>query len=122
MTSALAPPCSGPFSVATPTTTVEWMPVSVAAATPAAARSRGREIAERIAKHSPQAVARSKQAVWESLDVGYHEALERGWRSIQEHWAHPDFEEGPRAFVEGREPRWNPDPLARRAGEEPLDD
>ena len=92
------------------------------AATPAAARSRGREIAERIAKHSPQAVARSKQAVWEGLDVGYHEALERGWRSIQEHWAHPDFEEGPRAFVEGREPRWNPDPLARRAGEEPLED
>ena len=36
MTSALAPPCSGPFSVPMPATTVEWMSVSVAAATRAA--------------------------------------------------------------------------------------
>ena len=36
MTSALAPPCSGPFSVPIAATMVEWMSVSVAAATRAA--------------------------------------------------------------------------------------
>ena len=36
ITSALAPPCSGPFSVPMPPTIAEWMSVSVAAATRAA--------------------------------------------------------------------------------------
>ena len=36
ITSALAPPCSGPFSAPMPPTTAEWMSASVAAVTRAA--------------------------------------------------------------------------------------
>jgi enoyl-CoA hydratase/carnithine racemase len=69
---------------------------------------RARELAARIAEHSPAALARSKQAIWESLDVGLHEGLARTWQLIREHTAHPDLEEGSRAFVEKRRPRWAP--------------
>jgi len=67
---------------------------------------------EAILRNSPQAMLRSKQAVWGSLERGYTEALEHGWSLLRGHWKHPDFAEGSRAFAEKREPRWNPDPLA----------
>jgi len=66
------------------------------------------ELAARIAEHSPTALARSKQAIWESLDVGLHEGLDRAWARIREHTAHPDLEEGSTAFVQKRRPRWAP--------------
>jgi enoyl-CoA hydratase/carnithine racemase len=69
---------------------------------------RARELAARIAEHSPTALARSKQAIWESLDAGLHPGLERAWQLIREHTSHPDLEEGSRAFVEKRRPRWAP--------------
>ncbi len=69
---------------------------------------RARELAGRIAEHSPTALARSKRAVWESLDLGLEEALERTWRTIQQHNDHPDLAEGSLAFVEKRKPRWKP--------------
>lgn len=68
---------------------------------------------EAILRNSPQAMLRSKQAVWGSLERGYTEALEHGWSLLRGHWKHPDFAEGSRAFAEKREPRWNPDPLAK---------
>ena len=67
--------------------------------------------------NSPQAMALSKQAVWGGLERGYGEALEQAWALLRRHWSHPDFLEGPRAFAEGREPRWNPDPDARQEDE-----
>jgi enoyl-CoA hydratase/carnithine racemase len=69
---------------------------------------RARELAAQIAKHSPTALARSKQAIWESLDVGLEEALDRTWEVIQKHNEHPDLAEGSQAFVERRKPRWAP--------------
>jgi hypothetical protein len=36
---------------------------------------------------------------------------------LRQHWDHPDFREGPRAFAEKREPRWNADPHARNEDE-----
>jgi enoyl-CoA hydratase/carnithine racemase len=72
------------------------------------------EMARLICASSPQAVALSKQAVWGALEHGYQDALEQAWALLRLHWAHPDFVEGPRAFAERREPRWNPDPDARR--------
>jgi len=69
---------------------------------------RARELAAKIAEHSPAALARSKQAIWESLDVGLDEALSRTWKLIHEHIGHPDLDEGSRAFVEKRRPRWAP--------------
>jgi E-phenylitaconyl-CoA hydratase len=71
------------------------------------------EIARSMLKNSPQAMSLSKQAVWGSLERGYSDALEHAWGLLRLHWGHPDFAEGPRAFAEKREPRWNPDPNAR---------
>lgn len=65
-------------------------------------------IARSIASHSPHAVSLSQQAIWGSLETGYQQALEHGWRLLQLHWSHPDFTEGPRAFSERREPQWQP--------------
>lgn len=81
--------------------------------TPAEVLPAALDIARSILKSSPQAVALSKQAVWGSLEKGYGEALEAAWGLLRLHWGHPDFREGPRAFAEKREPRWNPDPNAR---------
>lgn len=70
---------------------------------------RARELAAKIAEHSPTALARSKRAIWESLDAGLHDALDRTERVIQHHHhTHPDPAEGSRAFVEKRKPRWAP--------------
>lgn len=63
-------------------------------------------IAEDIASNSPEAVARSMEALWSSLGVPYDDALEFGWTLLRRHWSHPDFIEGPRAFVEHRNPEW----------------
>lgn len=67
---------------------------------------RARELADTAARNSPAALAATKRAIWESLDMGLTPALRNGWRILQEHYQHPDVEEGPRAFVERREPRW----------------
>ncbi len=75
---------------------------------PARLLPRARELAAKIAEHSPAALARTKQAIWQSLDVGLDEALERTWKLINEHTKHPDLNEGSRAFVEKRRPRWAP--------------
>jgi E-phenylitaconyl-CoA hydratase len=80
--------------------------------TPAEARTLATEMATLLLKNSPQAMARSKQAIWASLEQGYEQSLETGWDLLRAHWTHPDFEEGPRAFAEKREPVWNPDPDA----------
>jgi enoyl-CoA hydratase/carnithine racemase len=76
------------------------------------------EMADVMKRNSPQAMALSKQAVWGALERGYGDALEHAWGLLRLHWGHPDFREGPRAFAEKREPRWNPDPNARVEDEE----
>jgi enoyl-CoA hydratase/carnithine racemase len=81
--------------------------------TPAEALPAALEIAQSMLANSPQAMALSKQAVWGSLELGYGDALEAAWSLLRLHWGHPDFREGPRAFQEKRDPRWNPDPNAR---------
>lgn len=67
---------------------------------------RARELAQTIAKFSPATIAASKRAMWESLEHGLTDALERGWREIYQHWSHPDSTEGPRAFAAKRPPDW----------------
>jgi enoyl-CoA hydratase/carnithine racemase len=69
-------------------------------------------MARAMLENSPQAMALSKQAVWGALERGYGDALEHAWALLRLHWRHPDFVEGPKAFAEKREPRWNPDPNA----------
>jgi enoyl-CoA hydratase/carnithine racemase len=69
---------------------------------------RARELAGGISQHSPAALARTKQAIWESLDAGLDEALGRTWDIIRQHNEHPDLREGSLAFMEKRRPRWAP--------------
>jgi enoyl-CoA hydratase/carnithine racemase len=69
---------------------------------------RARELADLIGQHSPTALARTKQAIWEGLDVGLDEALGRAWEIIRQHNEHPDLSEGSLAFVEKRKPHWAP--------------
>ena len=69
---------------------------------------RARELAAKIAQHSPAALARTKRVIWESLDRGLHEGLRNAWSVIGEHGKGPDVREGAMAFVEKRKPRWLP--------------
>ena len=82
------------------------------AETPDEARALAREMARQLLKNSPQAMALSKRAIWGALEKGYGESLEDGWALLRSHWKHPDFEEGPKAFAEKRDPVWDPDPDA----------
>ncbi|WP_174274163.1 enoyl-CoA hydratase/isomerase family protein [Sphingomonas bacterium] len=79
-----------------------------------AALARGWELARAMAQNSPQAMALTKRAIWAVAKMHDPAALEFGWELLKSHWRHPDFEEGPRAFVERRAANWNPDPNARR--------
>jgi enoyl-CoA hydratase/carnithine racemase len=82
-------------------------------AAPADLRPAALALARAILAHSPRALALSQQAVWGALERPYGEACEHAWSLVKRHWTHPDFREGPRAFVEKRAPRWDPDPDAR---------
>ncbi len=77
------------------------------------ARALGQELAALMLKNSPNAMALSKKSIWGSLEKGYEESLNEGWELLKSHWTHPDFEEGPQAFAEKRDPIWNPDPDAK---------
>ena len=83
--------------------------------TAADAMARARELAKAMAANSPQAMALTKQAIWGSTELLDPAASNFGWELLKNHWAHPDFEEGPKAFAEKRAPKWNPDPNARRS-------
>jgi enoyl-CoA hydratase/carnithine racemase len=67
---------------------------------------RARRLASKISTHSPGALARTKKAIWQSLDRGLHEGLANAWSLIAEHSSSPDPQEGARAFIEKRRPRW----------------
>jgi enoyl-CoA hydratase/carnithine racemase len=69
---------------------------------------RARDLASKIASHSPSALARTKRAIWESLSLGLEAGLDRAWELIAEQDGDPDFKEGALAFVEKRAPRWAP--------------
>ena len=75
---------------------------------PDALLPRALELAEKISQHSPTALARSKRAIWESLDRGLYEGLRHAWDIIGVHGSSPDMREGAMAFIEKRKPRWAP--------------
>ena len=70
--------------------------------------ARARAIADVIKQNAPMALARTKQAIWQSLELPLEAALENASRLIGEHNAGPDFAEGQAAFLEHRAPRWSP--------------
>jgi enoyl-CoA hydratase/carnithine racemase len=71
-------------------------------------RSAAQELAEKIARNSPTAMAATKRALWGALEGGLTSACRTGARELVSMWGHPDQEEGPRAFSERREPTWEP--------------
>jgi enoyl-CoA hydratase/carnithine racemase len=67
---------------------------------------RAHELALAAAQNSPRALELSKQAIWGALERPLTEALANGWDILRAHHSHPDCVEGPRAFVEKRQPNW----------------
>ncbi len=80
--------------------------------------SRAMEIAQAIASNSPGAVFHSRDAIWNSLNMGLDSALEMGWDVVTE-FAHTstDAAEGARAFVEKRKPEWRYAPPPSRSAD-----
>lgn len=73
---------------------------------PQSLQDRAFEIARTIARSSPTAMARTKKAIWQSLEYPLAEGLRRAWQVIGLHNRGPDFEEGIAAFRDRRQPRW----------------
>jgi enoyl-CoA hydratase len=71
-------------------------------------REEAQALAEKIAKNSPAAMAATKRALWGALELGLTEACRAGAAELVSMWGHPDQEEGPRAFAEKRDARWQP--------------
>src|SRR5713101_6027267 len=69
-------------------------------------RDAAQELAEKIARNSPAAMAATKRALWRALELGLTDACKAGARELVSMWGHPDQEEGPLAFAEKREPQW----------------
>lgn len=69
-------------------------------------RPAAQELAEKIARNSPEAMARTKRALWESLELGLTDACRRGAEELMAMWGHPDQTEGPLAFAEKRPAKW----------------
>src|SRR3954449_8347697 len=75
-------------------------------------RDAAQELAEKIARNSPAAMAATKRALWGALELGLTDACRAGAQQLASMWGHPDQTEGPLSFTEKREPQWAP-----RAGE-----
>jgi enoyl-CoA hydratase len=71
-------------------------------------RDVAQELAEKIAKNSPAAMAATKRALWGALELGLTDACRAGAAELVSMWGHPDQTEGPLAFTEKREPEWLP--------------
>jgi enoyl-CoA hydratase/carnithine racemase len=69
-------------------------------------RAAAQELAEKIAKNSPAAMAATKRALWGALELGLTDACKAGASELVSLWGHPDQAEGPLAFAEKREARW----------------
>ena len=73
---------------------------------PALLLDRAVELAELAATGSPAAIEASKRAVRGALERPMAEAMQYGWELLLAHREHPDSQEGPIAFAEKREPKW----------------
>lgn len=69
-------------------------------------RDEAQALAEKIARNSPAAMAATKRALWRALELGLTDACRAGGGEMVSMWGHPDQQEGPAAFAERREPRW----------------
>src|SRR5262249_60668779 len=82
--------------------------LSKVVAPPGRLREEAQTLAEKIALNSPAAMRLTKQALWGALELGLSDARRAGARAVVSMWGQPDQEEGVRAFVEKRDPVWQP--------------
>lgn len=73
-----------------------------------ALRAAASALATEVAANSPTAMRATKRALWRSLEVGLRQARDEAATIIDRLAGHPDQEEGARAFLEKRQPRWQP--------------
>jgi enoyl-CoA hydratase len=71
-------------------------------------REVAQELAEKIARNSPAAMAATKRALWGALEQGLTDACKSGAKELVSMWGHPDQVEGPLAFAEKRDAVWAP--------------
>jgi enoyl-CoA hydratase len=69
-------------------------------------REVAQDLAEKIARNSPAAMAATKRALWGALEQGLTDACKAGADELVSMWGHPDQVEGPLAFAEKREAVW----------------
>jgi enoyl-CoA hydratase/carnithine racemase len=69
-------------------------------------RAEAQDLAEKIAKNSPAAMAATKRALVGALEHGLTDACKAGAAELVSMWGHPDQTEGPLAFAEKRDPNW----------------
>ncbi|MGH7606528.1 MAG: enoyl-CoA hydratase/isomerase family protein [Gemmatimonadales bacterium] len=69
-------------------------------------REEAQGLAERIAANAPLSVAAGKRLVYAAAERSWSEALAEGDRIFKPVYESEDAQEGPRAFREGRPPRW----------------
>jgi enoyl-CoA hydratase/carnithine racemase len=67
---------------------------------------RATELAEAVATCAPLATQISLRNLWDSLNYGIDEALERGTKALRDYGGHADEIEGAHAFMEKRAPQW----------------
>src|SRR6266566_2935836 len=67
---------------------------------------RGAARAATVAANAPLSVSAAKAMVYRSVGKELREALAEGWRLFEPVYASEDAQEGPRAFVEKRQPEW----------------
>ena len=70
--------------------------------------ARAEEVADRIAQNSPFAVSKIKETVVRGLELPPNEAFDLEAELSNEVFAHPDAEEGPKAFFSGEDPSFRP--------------
>ncbi len=75
---------------------------------PDALRDAARDLATKIARNSPAAMAATKAALWGALERGLTDACRAGSAQLVGMWGHPDQTEGPLAFADKRDPQWQP--------------
>jgi enoyl-CoA hydratase/carnithine racemase len=69
-------------------------------------RAAAQDLAEKVARNSPSAMAATKRALWGAFESGLTDACKAGAVELMSMWGHPDQQEGPQAFAERRPPRW----------------
>lgn len=64
-------------------------------------------VAHKVASNSPAAVEQAVRCMWETLELPLSEALAASLKRSSSLRGHPDSAEGPRAWIEKREPNWS---------------